>query len=201
MPSCHLAISPRLSRRETRDSYLSETQLTPPLSQLQEYYHLSYIIISLAFLSPFIGYTAAAFLNNSVHKRLGRRGVAAVASSSHLLAYVVIAAHPPYPVLVVAFALAGFGNGIADAAWNAFVGNLDRANELLGLLHGLYGVGAVISPLVASAIVVKAGLPWYTFYYVMVSFFPFLVSFAQSPLFCSVGEKRGKKKEKARADE
>ncbi|KAI1200136.1 putative MFS transporter [Nemania serpens] len=140
----------------------------PLIPSLQEYYHLSYIIISLAFLSPFIGYTAAAFLNNTVHKRLGRRGVAALASSSHLVAYVVIAVHPPYPVLVIAFALAGFGNGIADAAWNAFIGNLDRANELLGLLHGLYGVGAVISPLIASALVEKAGLPWYTFYYVMI---------------------------------
>jgi hypothetical protein len=34
-----------------------------------------------------------------------------------LIAYVVIAVHPPYPVLVVIFMLAGFGNGLADAAW------------------------------------------------------------------------------------
>ncbi|KAI1160299.1 putative MFS transporter [Nemania serpens] len=140
----------------------------PLIPSLQKYYHLSYIIISLAFLSPFIGYTAAAFLNNVVHTRLGRRGVAMLASSSHIVAYVVIAVHPPYPVLVIAFALAGFGNGIADAAWNAFIGNLDHANELLGVLHGVYGIGAVISPLIASAIVEKAGLPWYTFYYVMI---------------------------------
>ncbi|KAI1118191.1 putative MFS transporter [Nemania sp. NC0429] len=140
----------------------------PLIPSLQEYYHLSYIIISLAFLSPFVGYTAAAFLNNAVHTRLGRRGVAVVASCAHLAAYAVVAARPPYPVLVMAFAIAGFGNGVADAAWNAFVGNLESANELLGLLHGLYGVGAVISPLVASAIVEKAGLPWYTFYYVMI---------------------------------
>ncbi|KAI1757914.1 major facilitator superfamily domain-containing protein [Xylaria castorea] len=135
---------------------------------LQEFYHLSYIIISLVFLSPFIGYTSAAVLNNFFHTRFGRRGVAFVASCSHLVAYIVIAVHPPYPVLVIAFALAGFGNGIADAGWNAFIGNLDRANELLGLLHGLYGVGAVISPLIATTMITKAGLPWYAFYYLMI---------------------------------
>ncbi|KAI0469114.1 putative MFS transporter [Xylaria cf. heliscus] len=141
----------------------------PLIPYLQEYYHLSYIIISLVFLSPFIGYTLAAVLNNFFHTRIGRRGVALVASCSHLVAYIIIAVHPPYPVLVIAFALAGFGNGIADAGWNAFIGNLDHANELLGLLHGLYGAGAVISPLIATTMITKAGLPWYAFYYLMVS--------------------------------
>ncbi|KAI1362283.1 major facilitator superfamily domain-containing protein [Xylaria arbuscula] len=140
----------------------------PLIPYLQEYYHLSYIIISLVFLSPFIGYTAAAISNNTFHCRLGRRGVALVASCSHLVAYVVIAVHPPYPVLVVAFALAGFGNGIADAGWNAFIGNMDSANELLGVLHGLYGAGAVVSPLIATTLITKAGLPWYAFYYLMI---------------------------------
>ncbi|KAI0433778.1 major facilitator superfamily domain-containing protein [Xylaria sp. FL1042] len=135
---------------------------------LQEYYHLTYIVISLVFLSPFIGYTVAAFLNPFFHLRLGRRGVAFAASCSHVIAYIIIAVHPPYPVLVVAFALAGFGNGIADAGWNAFIGNMDRANELLGLLHGLYGAGAVISPLIATTLITKAGLPWYAFYYLMI---------------------------------
>ncbi|KAI0864396.1 putative MFS transporter [Xylaria cubensis] len=140
----------------------------PLIPYLQDFYHLSYIIISLVFLSPFVGYTLAAVLNNFFHTRFGRRGVALVASCSHLIAYIVIALHPPYPVLVIVFALAGFGNGIADAGWNAFIGNLDRANELLGLLHGLYGTGAVISPLIATTMITKAGLPWYAFYYLMI---------------------------------
>ncbi|KAI0444222.1 putative MFS transporter [Xylaria telfairii] len=140
----------------------------PLIPYLQEYYHLSYIIVSLIFLSPFVGYTVAAVLNNYFHTRLGRRGVALIASWSHIVAYIIIAVHPPYPVLVLAFALAGFGNGVTDAGWNAFIGNLDRANELLGFLHGLYGLGAVISPLIATSMITKAGLPWYAFYYLMI---------------------------------
>lgn len=70
--------------------------------------------------------------------------------------------------MVIAFMVAGFGNGLADAAWNAWVGNLDRANEMLGFLHGFYGLGAVLSPLIATNMVANAKLPWYTFYYIMV---------------------------------
>ncbi|KAK7932695.1 hypothetical protein PG985_003407 [Apiospora marii] len=70
--------------------------------------------------------------------------------------------------MVIAFMIAGFGNGLADAAWNAWVGNLDRANEMLGFLHGFYGLGAVLSPLIATNMVANAKLPWYTFYYIMI---------------------------------
>lgn len=41
-------------------------------------------------------------------------------------------------------------------------------NEILGFLHGFYGLGAAISPLVATALITKAGWRWYEFYYLMV---------------------------------
>lgn len=140
----------------------------PLIPYIQAYYGLTYVVVSLIFLSPFIGYTAAAFLNNLVHIKLGQRGVATLCSVCHLIAYILIAVHPPYPVLVIAFMLAGFGNGICDAGWNAWIGNMARANELLGILHGLYGTGAVLSPLIATTLITKANLPWYTFYYLMI---------------------------------
>ncbi|EGU74420.1 hypothetical protein FOXB_15070 [Fusarium oxysporum f. sp. conglutinans Fo5176] len=96
------------------------------------------------------------------------RGIGITCGICHILAYIIIAVHPPYPVLVLAYCLAGFGNGISDAAWNAWIGNLDKANETLGFLHAFYGVGGVISPLIATNMIAKANLPWYTFYYVMV---------------------------------
>lgn len=53
-----------------------------------------------------------------------------------------------------------------------------NANEVLGFLHGFYGLGAVLSPLIATTMVTKGQrLPWYTFYYVMVSaqYSPFML--------------------------
>lgn len=88
--------------------------------------------------------------------------------------------------------LAGFGNGLADAAWSkwkvpfskkkensrrrgltssldAWIGNMANPNEVLGFLHAFYGLGAVLSPLIATTMITKGDrLPWYSFYYVMV---------------------------------
>ncbi|KAJ5466641.1 hypothetical protein N7539_009370 [Penicillium diatomitis] len=135
---------------------------------LETYYDLTYTIVSLVFLSPLVGYTLAALLNHRIHNSLGQRGVAFIAPACHLIAYVVNCLHPPYPVLVVSFIFAGFGNGLADAAWNAWIGNMANANELLGFLHGVYGLGAVLAPLIATSMIAKAQMPWYNFYYVMV---------------------------------
>lgn len=127
--------------------------------------------MSVIFLSPLVGYTASALANNLVHVKFGQRGVAAGCSAFHLLAYVVISLHPPYPVIVISYMAAGFGNGLADAGYNAFFGSLGSANEMLGFLHASYGVGAVIAPFVATTLVTRAGLPWYTWYYIMVCAF------------------------------
>lgn len=135
---------------------------------LETYYNVNYTVISLIFLSPVGGYIASALLNNRVHMMAGQRGVAMIMSVSHLIAYTVICLHPPYPVIVVVFILAGFGNGLGDAAWNAWVGDMANPNEILGFLHAFYGLGATISPLVATTVIVKAGWKWYQFYYLMV---------------------------------
>lgn len=94
--------------------------------------------------------------------------MAVLSPGCHLIAYIINCFHPPYPVLVIAFVFAGFGTGLGDAAWNAWIGNMANANQLLGLLHGLYGLGGVISPLVATSLITRANLEWYYFYYIMV---------------------------------
>ncbi|KAJ0302897.1 hypothetical protein COL516b_006943 [Colletotrichum fioriniae] len=134
---------------------------------LETYYGLSYVVVSLVFLSPFIGYVLSAALNNYVHLKLGQRGIAIIASTCHIIAYIIITQHPPYPALVAAFVVAGFGNGLSDAGWNAYVGNMARANEVLGFLHAFYGVGGVIAPLIATTMINKANLGWWNFYYFM----------------------------------
>lgn len=138
------------------------------VTYMAKYYSLSYTAVSLIFLSPFVGYTASAATSHWVHMRLGQRGIAALCSFCHLIAYIVSALHPPYPVLVVFYALAGFGTGLGDAGWNSWVGAMDRANELLGIMHACYGLGATLSPLIATAMVTKLGAQWYEFYYVMI---------------------------------
>ncbi|KAJ9131813.1 Major facilitator superfamily transporter [Pleurostoma richardsiae] len=135
---------------------------------LEEYYDLSYTIVSLVFLTPFAGYAAAAFTNARIHMTLGQRGVAVMAPICHIVTFVILAIHPPYPVLVLANAISGFGNGLTDACFSAWVGSMDKPNTIQGFLHSSYSVGALFAPLIATSMVVTSKLPWYTFYYMMI---------------------------------
>ncbi|KAK7421145.1 hypothetical protein QQZ08_010075 [Neonectria magnoliae] len=135
---------------------------------LEEYYELSYTVVSLIFLTPFAGYSVAAFTNARIHVKFGQRGVAIMAPICHIITFAVLAAHPPYPVLVVCNMISGFGNGLTDACFCAWVGAMDKANTIQGFLHASYSLGALFAPLIATSMVVKAGLPWYTYYYLMV---------------------------------
>ncbi|KAH8424247.1 uncharacterized protein LDX57_013056 [Aspergillus melleus] len=139
----------------------------PLLPYFESYYDISYTAVSVLFLSPVCGYMFAAILNNEIHVRLGRRGIACIQSLCHLFTFAVVSFHPPYPILVATLAIGGVGNGVADSGWNAWIGAMSSSNELLGILHGLYGVGAMVSPLIATLLLSKANLPWFRFYHIL----------------------------------
>lgn len=63
--------------------------------------------------------------------------------------------------------LVGLGAGTKQASWNSFIGGLDHANELLGLLHGSYGLGATLLPIVASSLFDHSGWQWWMIYYIL----------------------------------
>ena len=136
---------------------------------LEEYYNLNYTLVSLIFLTPFAGYSTAAFINATIHTKFGQRGIALAAPLCHIITYLVICLHPPFPVVVVINILSGFGNGLTDACFSAWVGSMESANSVQGLLHSCYSMGALFAPLIATSMIVRAHLPWYNFYYVMAS--------------------------------
>ncbi|RDW86602.1 MFS transporter [Aspergillus mulundensis] len=140
----------------------------PLVPYLQSHYTLSYLAVSVIFLSPLIGFTIASLLDTKIYLALGRRGVAIISPSCHLLAYIANSFHPPYPVLVLTLALAGLGNGLADSAWNAWASGMEHASQVLGCLHAAFGLGAVVAPLVLTGFGAR-GMPWYYFYDVMIA--------------------------------
>ncbi len=137
------------------------------LPYLEEYYHKSYTLISLVFLAPFVGYTIAAVLNQTVHSKFGRFGVAVIGPGLQFIAYSLVCWGPPYPVLIIAFAISGLGIGCQDSGWCTFIGQLAESNKLQGFLHGFYGVGATISPSVATVFVTKGHYSWHYYYFIM----------------------------------
>ncbi|KAJ3498481.1 hypothetical protein NLG97_g1084 [Lecanicillium saksenae] len=147
---------------------MNDAAIGPLLPYLEDYYGLGKTVISLIFLTPFLGYSLAAFTNARIHVKFGQRGIAVMAPLCHIITYAILAAHPPYPALIVVNAISGFGNGLTDACFCAWVGAMDKANTIQGFLHACYSLGALFSPLIATSMVVKAELPWFNFYYVMV---------------------------------
>ncbi|KAK2746720.1 hypothetical protein FQN55_005447 [Onygenales sp. PD_40] len=128
---------------------------------------LSTTVVSLIFMTPFAGYALATIAVNKVHMTFGQRGIAIIGPLCHLIPFLIMAIRPPYPVFLVAYAIVGFGNGLIDAAWNAWVGDMVNANALMGFLHAFYGLGATVSPTIATGMI-NAGLDWWLFYYTLV---------------------------------
>ncbi|KAJ4202705.1 hypothetical protein NW759_015355 [Fusarium solani] len=134
---------------------------------LEEYYNVSYLAVSLLFLSPVIGFIISTLSNHVLHSTIGRRGMAPLASASQIIAYTIACFHPPFYALVVAFAFIGLGAELKNASWNGFISGFKNSNELLGLLHGFYGLGATILPLISSFLL-SHGWKWYVLYYILV---------------------------------
>ncbi|KAF5566017.1 hypothetical protein FPHYL_3930 [Fusarium phyllophilum] len=70
----------------------------------------------------------------------------------------------------------GFCAAINIALGNLFCGGLQNSTVILGLLHGCYGFGGTINPLIATAIVSTEGAVWSRFYIINLCFAVFVFS-------------------------
>ena len=117
-----------------------------------------------------VAYTVGAVAVTVVVGRLiRRRGVAQVLALSSAVAVGAAALIASAPVLaaVIAAGLAfGLAGGAMDSGLNAAVGASGR-NRLLNLLHGFYGVGTMVGPLVVTAAIVAGS--WRAGYLVLIA--------------------------------
>ena len=137
------------------------------IPHLETYYGISYVIVSLAFLAPFVGYTTAAVVNDKAHSLIGRRGVSILGPSLQLIFYVIAATAPPFPLFVLGYGISGLGSGMMEGSFNTFGGTLENSSPVLGLLHGCYGVGAVVLPAIGTEMLAK-NISWNRIYLIHV---------------------------------
>lgn len=137
------------------------------LPHISHHYALNDLQVSTIFPVIPVGYVLAASSNASIHSRFGQRGVAFLAPILHVASAVCIAMHPPFPVLLAAFAVLAMGLAFLDGSWCAWVGAMENANALSGLLHGSFSIGAALGPMIAGWMM-EDGQPWWTWYYVLV---------------------------------
>ncbi|RPD61356.1 MFS general substrate transporter [Lentinus tigrinus ALCF2SS1-6] len=123
----------------------------PLLPRIQKVYHVGFAVVSLIFIFNCVGFLTAAATNVWLTDRLGFGKVMVIGSLAQVVGYALEAPAPPFPVFVLGYAINGFGLGLQDAGSNGFVASLkENAAIKMGILHAIYGVGALCSPLVAT---------------------------------------------------
>ncbi|KAF2964428.1 hypothetical protein GQX73_g9153 [Xylaria multiplex] len=138
---------------------------------IEKYYNIGYATVSLIFIGNALGYIAAAPLVDAIRMRLGRAKTCSLASVSLALGFIPLVAAAPFPAIVVGYFFIGFGSALNQAIGNVFTANLKNGTVLLGCLHGSYGIGGIIGPLIATSIVSNLGdNAWSRFYFLTISF-------------------------------
>ncbi|KAJ8453989.1 hypothetical protein ONZ45_g19482 [Pleurotus djamor] len=137
----------------------------PLLPVIQRDFQVGFAVVSMLFVSNCIGFITGAISNVWLNDRFGFGKVIVLGAVCQLCTYVIQAPRPPFPLMVLANGLAGFGLSLQNSQANGFVGVLKGNVPLkLGLLHASYGLGAFASPLVSTQF---SELPHWSYHYII----------------------------------
>ncbi|KAK6460266.1 major facilitator superfamily domain-containing protein [Scheffersomyces coipomensis] len=149
---------------------LADQTLGTLIPLLQTSYNIGDTSISLVFLCMIAGYFIMAVLNEFSHKLIGVKGVTILGAIGMTLGYLIISTKPPYLIFLLSYLIGGIGFGSLDAAINSWMGNLVDSNQILGILHGCYGIGCMISPPLITYLLERENNPMeWNQYYILLS--------------------------------
>ncbi|CAK9436505.1 uncharacterized protein LODBEIA_P10630 [Lodderomyces beijingensis] len=149
---------------------LGEQTVDTLIPELQAYYSINDRSISYVFFMSVSGYLVMAIINNITHEKLGVGGVAVMGATSMTSAYLVLSMKPSFPLFLVTSFFTGAGLGALDASLNSWITDLVDSNQLLGILHGCYGIGSLITPSLITYLLQKEKNPWrWNHYYVLLA--------------------------------
>ena len=106
-----------------------------------------------------LGFIIMAPLVEQIRARLGRARALLVSEVSLSVGFLLMALAVPFPAIVCAYFLIGFGYALNISINNVFCANLRDGTTMLGAMHGSYGIGGTVGPLIATAIVSSHGDP------------------------------------------
>ncbi|KZT24571.1 MFS general substrate transporter [Neolentinus lepideus HHB14362 ss-1] len=134
------------------------------LPYIERAYGINYARVSILFVCTFLGYMVAAVATGALSRRVGFGRALCLAVVVELIGNIINSSQASH------FGLMCFGFFVVGTAFatqlglcNAYFALLPKPLVWTGLLHGIYGLGAFASPLVATVIVTK-GLPYNLFY-------------------------------------
>lgn len=128
-------------------------------------YNLTPATVTLLFLSQVGGYIIAALASSIISSRIGLGRTLLIAAIALTSALIIYALTTYWTVMVASGIFLGLGIGLIDAGINTFVASDRRNANLMGFLHGFYGVGALLGPAIATTLL-AFGISWRLVYLV-----------------------------------
>ena len=144
---------------------------------MEKDYKIGYAIMSLIFVTNAVGFISACPITQLLQNRLGRAKTLVLTQCIISAAYVMLVCRPPFAIVVVGFFFLGLGIAISLALNNVFCASFANATTTLGFMHGSYGIGGTIGPLMATGLVTH-NRPWSTLYFIPLSISLFNLIFA-----------------------
>ncbi|CAN3357983.1 bypass of stop codon protein 6 [Diutina catenulata] len=146
---------------------IAEQTLGTMIPKLEAHYHLDDFQMSLTYVVVMTGYFLTGISNEFIHSMVGVRGVITGSVFCLTLAYFVNSLQPPYVIFALMHLFVGLGIGGLDSGINGWMGELVHANQLMGFLHGCYGLGCMISPPLVTYLVHHTDWRWYDYYFAL----------------------------------
>ena len=106
--------------------------------------------IGITFFVLSAGFFLAGSTAGALIQRLGTRLALAAGAGLFTLMSLYTAIRPPFLALIILQAPLGYGIGLLESVFNAYVAQLPRASSRVNRLHAFFGVGALLGPLLAA---------------------------------------------------
>lgn len=137
------------------------------LPYIEDYYKISYSVVSLIWMSTAIGFILVALFSHKITSWLG--GIQRCITFGSMITsimYIFVLTGSKFPLIVTGFFFGGVGLAINLSQMNIFLTGLEKSSTALGYCHGSYGFGASVSPLIATQFIDR-GIPWHYFYLIL----------------------------------
>lgn len=112
-------------------------------------------LVSLAFG---LGYTVSTTISGAMLDRFGMGNLLIGSAIAMVIALMAVAMSASWLVFLLAMSIVGYGGGSIDAGTNSYVA-VRRGASSMGVLHGMFGIGAIMGPLIVTTLL-AVGSSW-----------------------------------------
>lgn len=173
------------------------------MPEIQDNFNLDFTLGSMLFMAGSVSYALATFIVAPSARLLGRYNLSSERGSFlpllfsrqnvghsnnkgrylslfvfglfHCAYFLIAALSPQYAGVLAGFFIGGVGKSVLIAQINVFWTTNPRLNGI-ALLHGVYGVGALVSPLICQTLKSR-GYSWRNFFYISLGLAVFNVAY------------------------